>query len=175
MIVEHDIVFTKTQKKMRDCWYACIQMLCSSEAGSKTKPKGPNTKAHRDKFFLGRALDFQSREGGEIMSENGLTDITKKIDLNNIDTLVTNLQTYGPIMVGGKFGGNNTIGHFIVISGCDTATGCVSIYDPWWGKGKDIKPWAYIGQHTWWSLGTLGSFIAHDSGDFFDQPTRAHS
>jgi hypothetical protein len=176
MIVEHKIAFTKTQIKMMDCWYACIQMLCSSEAGSKTKPKGPAAKAHRAPFFvagmIGQKLDFLSDAGTAIMNENGLIDISNNIDTNDIATLATNLQTYGPIIAGGTFG-MNRCGHFIVISGCDTATGCVSIYDPAWGMGKDTKPWTYVDERSWGSMGSLGAFIAHDSDDFFNQPTRA--
>ena len=178
MIVEHEIVFTKTQTKMMDCWYACIQMLRSGAAGTKTKPQGTSTLEHRSTFFIGSKLDFSSQTGMKIIAENGLIDLAGNIRLNNIDTLAQNLQTYGPIGVGGLFGLFNTQGHFIVISGCNTETGKVSIYDPAWGKGKDTKCWTYIKQHVWTIMGdtdapSAGSFVSHDSADFFSQPTRA--
>ena len=169
MIVEHKIKFTKTQVKMMDCWYACIQMIGSCEAGSKTTPKGEAAKNHRAPFFVGKKLDFASNLGIEIIKENGLKDISACIDTSDIATLATNLQTYGPIIAGGMFGGYNTQGHFIVISGCNPSTGMVTIYDPGWGKGKDTKPWSYIALHSWGTLGSMGAFIAYDSKDFFSQ------
>ena len=177
MIVEHDLVFTKTQTKMMDCWYACIQMVCSASAGSKTKPKGPAVKNHRSTFFVGQKLDFSSAAGTEILNENGLVKISRKIKLNSIDTLAQCLQTYGPIIVGGKFGPLNA-GHFVVISGCNTGTGNVSICDPGWGKGKNTEPWSYISQKTWTIMGDEnepqdGAFIAVDPTGFFDQASRA--
>lgn len=162
---------------MMDCWYACIQMVCSSTAGVKTKPKGPATKQHRSTFFVGKKLDFSSAKGKEVLKENGLVKISHKIKLNDINSLAKCLQTYGPIIVGGKYGPLSA-GHFIVISGCDTGTGNVSICDPGWGKGKCTKPWSYIAQKTWTILGDDtapddGAFVAVDPTGLFDQATRA--
>jgi hypothetical protein len=118
--VKHEIVFGKTQKKCLDCWYACIQMVRSSIAGTKTKPDGAATQKHRARFFTGKKLDFTSKEGTAIMEENNLINISDKIDLDDIDTLYKALQTYGPVIIGGDFALLNTQGHFVVVSGCDT-------------------------------------------------------
>jgi hypothetical protein len=170
MIIQHYIAFEKTQKKMFDCWYACIQMLRSAVAGAKTKPAGQTTMAHRSRWALGRKLDFGSAEGGAILRENHLVDISPKIRFDRINSLAKELQDRGPLIAGGKYSPLNMFGHFIVISGVDTNTGSVSICDPGWGKGKETKTWDYITRHAWKMVGddnqpSAGGFVASDTSD----------
>lgn len=167
MTVQHDILFGKTQTKMMDCWYACIQMLKSAMMGAKTKPAGQTTLSHRNVKFIGRKLSFANGVGAQVMAENQLEDVSNKVKLDNLLTLARVLQTYGPVMVGGKFGFFNTQGHFIVISGCNTDTGIVTVYDPAWGHGRETKSWAYIVRNCWKMMGdddapAAGTFIANE-------------
>jgi hypothetical protein len=141
MIVDFNLVFTKTQFKANDCWYACIQMIRSAVAGAKTAVAGQSAATHRSPI-LGQKLDFNSPVGAAIIRENNLRDVASQIKLDKMDTLGRCMQNCGPLIVGGKFAVLNTQGHFIVISGCNTDTGTVSVYDPGWGKGKDTKPWS---------------------------------
>lgn len=153
MNIDYPIRFGKTQTKMMDCWYACIQMVKSARANAKTKPTGDTTMAHRSMPVIGQKLSFASDEGDAIMHENDLTPIERSIKFNNIVSVYNTLQQYGPFIVGGKFALFNTQGHFIVISGCNTVTGKVTIYDPGWGGGRSVKSWTYITKHVWKAIG----------------------
>src|SRR5262249_11999677 len=137
MDIQHDILFPKTQTKMMDCWYACIQMIKSAVMGAKTKPAGPHTLAHRNVKGIGRKLSFAGTVGVHVLNENQLVDISNKVKLDRIQTLASVLESHGPIIVGGKFGFFNTQGHFIVISGCNTDNGLATVYDPGWGGGRE--------------------------------------
>ena len=168
MTVTHDIVSPKTQTKMNDCWYACIQMLKSSIMGAKTKPAGPTTLSHRNVKGIGRKLSFATATGGHVMAENQLVDVSNKVKLDRILTLAKVLEAYGPVMAGGKFGFFNTAGHFIVISGCNTDTGLVTVYDPAWAHGRSDKSWNYIVRHCWKMMGdddapAAGTFVANET------------
>lgn len=177
MIVEFNLVFTKTQFKANDCWYACIQMIRSAVAGARTAVAGQTAATHRSPI-LGQKLSFESPVGAQIIRDNGLRDVANQIKLNKMDMLARCMQTYGPLIVGGKFAVMNSQGHFIVISGCNTDAGQVSVYDPGWGKGRDTKPWSDITAHIWKVPGSdvdpaAGSVIADDPTAFFNQATRA--
>ena len=177
MIVEHRITFTRTQAKMMDCWYACIRMIKGTVAGAPGMAAGAATQAHRSAPVVGKKLSFASAPGADIMRENNLTDVSGQIRLSDINTLARALQQYGPLIVGGKFAFFNTQGHFVVISGCNTDDGTVSIYDPGWGKGKDTKQWSYITQHCFKLMGDddspgAGTFVADNPAAFFGQATR---
>jgi hypothetical protein len=151
MVVNHEILFPKTQSKMTDCWYACIQMLKSSIVGAKSTPGGATVVAQRRKMNAG--LSFSDDAGASVIEENGLVDITSQIDVDDMLTLGKALETYGPVIVNGKFAFFNKMGHAIVISGCDTETGLVTVYDPGWRQGKQSKSWSYIVTHLWKNRG----------------------
>ena len=168
MIVEHEILYGKTQTKMMDCWYACIQIIKSATLGAKTKCVGPAATDHRNVKAIGRKLSFAGGVGFQVMTENQLEDISGRIKLDKIMTLATALQTYGPIIISGQFGFFNTQGHCIVISGVDTDTGVVKVYDPAWTKGRQIKSWNYIIRNCWKMMGdddapASGTFVANET------------
>jgi ABC-type bacteriocin/lantibiotic exporter with double-glycine peptidase domain len=144
MIVDHTILAAKRQTKMMDCWYACIQMIKSSVMGAKTKPGGAVMLVTRKK---NDGIKFGEATGTAVLAENGLIDISNKIKLDKMMTLAKALETYGPVIVCGMFAFFNKYGHCIVISGCDTDTGVVTVYDPGWFKGKQSKSWDYIKTH----------------------------
>jgi Papain-like cysteine protease AvrRpt2 len=147
MVVNHEILFPKTQSKMTDCWYACIQILKSSIMGAKTMPGGATVVAQRRKMNAG--LSFSEEAGASVIEENDLVDITSQVELDDMLTLGKALETYGPVIVTGKFAFFNKMGHAIVISGCDTDTGLVTVYDPGWLQGRQEKSWSYIVTHLW--------------------------
>jgi hypothetical protein len=77
-------------------------------------------------------------------------------------------RPYGPVTVTGKFAFFNKMGHAIVISGCDSDTGLVTVYDPGWLQGRQEKSWAYIVTHLWKMLGdentpASGTILANKS------------
>lgn len=157
----------KRQTKMMDCWYACIQMILSYHANGKTKPKGNAVAGHRDVKAIGRKLDFDSTTGRQILSDNGLVDVSGKIKLNDFDTMAKCLKQFGPLGIGGKYGVFNTQGHFVVIAGWNTDDETVLIVDPAWAHGKQWKPYSYL-KHTWTVMGDndapgAGSIIAAKS------------
>jgi hypothetical protein len=141
MVVSHEILFPTTQSKMTDCWYACIQMLKSAVIGAKTKPGGATVVAQRRKINAG--LSFAGAAGASVIEENELVDISSKVKLDDMLTLGTALEAYGPVIVTGKFAFFNKVGHPIVISGCDSDTVVVPVYDPGWLRGRQEKSWAY--------------------------------
>jgi hypothetical protein len=166
MVVNHEILFAKTQSKMTDCWYACIQMLKSAVIGAKTKPGGATVVAQRRKLNAG--LSFAGAAGASVIEENELVDISSKVKLDDMLTLGTALETFGPVIVTGKFAFFNRVGHAIVISGCDSDTGLVTVYDPGWLQGRQEKSWAYIVTHLWKMQGdentpASGTIIANKS------------
>jgi Papain-like cysteine protease AvrRpt2 len=72
------------------------------------------------------------------------------------------------VTVTGKFAFFNKMGHAIVISGCDSDTGLVTVYDPGWLQGRQEKSWAYIVTHLWKMLGdentpASGTILANKS------------
>ena len=147
MVVNHEILFPKTQSKMTDCWYACIQMLKSAVIGAKTTPGGATVAAQRRKLNAG--LSFETTAGASVLEENDLVDISSKVKLDDMLTLGKALETYGPLIVTGKFAFFNKVGHAIVVSGCDSDTGVVTVYDPGWLLGRQEKSWSYIVTHLW--------------------------
>jgi hypothetical protein len=144
MIVEHTILTAKRQTKMMDCWYACIQMIRSATMGAKTKPQGATLMVVR---AANNGIHWGDATGAAILAENNLVDVSKKVKLNDMMTLAKVLEAYGPVIASGKFAFFNKCGHCIVISGCDTDTGIVTVYDPGWLKGKQTKSWTYITTH----------------------------
>lgn len=146
-MVNHKILFPKTQSKMTDCWYACIQMLKSAVIGAKTTPGGATAAAQRRKLNAG--LGFETTIGASVLEENDLVDISSEVKLDDMLTLGKALETYGPLIVTGKFAFFNKLGHAIVVSGCDSDTGVVTIYDPGWLLGRQEKSWSYIATHLW--------------------------
>lgn len=80
MVVNHKILFSKTQSKMTDCWYACIQMVKSAVVGAKTKPGGATVVAQRRKLNAG--LSFAGPAGASVIEENELVDISSKVKLD---------------------------------------------------------------------------------------------
>ena len=168
MIVEHEILYGKTQTKMMDCWWASIQIIKSATLGAKTKCSGPAATAHRNIACIGRKLSFAGEVGAQVLAENQLVDISGRIRMDTVTTLATALQTYGPVIVGGKFAFFNTQGHCIVISGVNTDTGVVNIYDPAWGKGRQSKSWDYIARNCSRMMGDenvpdIGTFVANQA------------
>lgn len=168
MIVNHDIVSPKIATKMNDCWYACIQMIKSATMGVKTKPAGATTLSHRNITPFGRGLSFATTVGVQVMAENKLEDVSEKVKLDRILTLAEVLETRGPVIACGKFGFFNTAGHCIVISGCNTDTGLVAVYDPAWAHGRADKSWNYITRYCWKMMGdedspASGTFIANET------------
>src|SRR5262245_54496427 len=179
MIIEHELVFTKIQLKMFDCWYACTMMIRSAACGSRVTSLPGAAEEHRSRPILGRKLAFAGSVGTDIIRENDLLDVSGKLKLNDIESLYRCLQSYGPIIACGKFAIFNTQCHCIVISGCDTVTGNVSIYDPGWAQGKQTKPYTYIAEYCGKMLGDAGTpaactFIA-DNPHWEATPTRARS
>src|SRR5215831_16574422 len=121
----------KKQSKMFDCWYACIQMLISYDAGAKTKPHG-TAQTHRQGHFghkLGAGATMDA-----IKDEHGLVDVSTRIfnsdALTDAAKMNVLLHHYGPIMISGTYGGfkipfmnrivNRSANHFIVVAGTDT-------------------------------------------------------
>jgi hypothetical protein len=76
-VVSHEILFPKTQSKMTDCWYACIQMLKSAVIGAKTKPGGATVVAQRRKINAG--LSFAGAAGASVIEENELVDTLPRL------------------------------------------------------------------------------------------------
>ena len=165
MSLEYEIVFPKTQTRMNDCWYACIQMLRCTIMGEKTKPQGDKTLEHRDRKVIGRKLGFGTEIGEQIINENQLFDVSGLVRFSEIKDLEDVLSRFGPVIACGKFAFFNKFGHCIVISGCNTDSGMVSIYDPGWLEGRQTKSWSYIGAHcqrktAYPDMPRKGTFIA---------------
>ena len=166
MIIEYEIVSPKTQTKMNDCWYACIQMLRSTIMGVKSKPQGDVTLGHRDKRVVGRKLSFGDDNGKHALLENQLVDVSGLVNFNDLEGFGDVLLNHGPLIACGKFAFFNKFGHCIVISGCNTQNGMVTVYDPGWGEGRQTKPWDYIGLHCerrtdYPQMPRKGSFVAN--------------
>lgn len=154
----------KRQTKMMDCWYACIQMVLSYHANGKTKPMGAAVAKHRNVKAIGRTLSFDSNEGRQVLSDNGMVDVSGKVKLNDFSSIADCLKDYGPLIIGGKYGFFNTQGHFVVIAGWDTGTQTLLIVDPAWAHGKNWEPFTYL-KHTWTVMGdtdapAAGSLVA---------------
>ena len=178
MVVEHRLVVTVIQTKMFDCWYACIQMIQGNSAHQRIIPTGKKTQDHRGASIKGQKLNFSTPVGQDIMTENGLLDISKQVKLADMTTLANKLRIHGPLIVGGSFAMFNTQGHFIVISGCDTDMGTVSVYNPGWGQGRATKTWDYITKHIWKNeydsiSPEYGSIIAANVPSTFDETKKA--
>lgn len=134
----------KTQTKMMDCWYACIQMVLTYHRGQREKPRGNALAQHRDIKGVGRRLDFGSHVGGQIMFDNDLVAIGNELDLDDIGESVEDvLRRYGPFIVCGKFN-RLKCGHCIVILGVDNIADQIYISDPGWLRGQRAEPLEYL-------------------------------
>ena len=144
----------KKQTKANDCWYACIQMLRTWQAGAKSKPLGKTVAEHRDVWAFGRTLGFGSTKGMQIQADNGLKEIGLELLTDDIDSIHNALFKYGPFIVGGSYGPCGA-GHFVVICGVNTDTGMIYRDNPAWGYGKDWKPLSYL-EKAWKPKGAKG-------------------
>src|SRR5688572_1476956 len=103
MTIQYQMDYGKTQTKMNDCWYACIQMMKSWKAGAKTKPSGSNTLNHRSSM-TGQAIRFYDDVGIEVLKENKLIFLYDEFKFDDMTTLYFCSQKYGPLIASGKFG-----------------------------------------------------------------------
>lgn len=152
----------KTQTKLNDCWYACIQMLKTYQAGQKTKPTGAAVNAHRkagalNGGFWGHALGANDPQFVGILQQNGLQDVSDDVGTNSVEAIQLYIDRYGPLIIGGDFGqvarirGTNTwllkgMGHYIVLIGTDP--GVVHIHDPW-HTHRTQMPFATFRAQVW--------------------------
>lgn len=135
MIYAYDLVHKK-QTKANDCWYACIQMLKTQKAGTKTKTIG-EAALHLHKGILGHRLlaDMQeSKSFANVLKQNNLILVCQLMGFtfNEPETVHEALKRFGPIMVGGMYGRlfGKKMGHFIVLSGIDTGRQLYKVNDP---------------------------------------------
>ena len=124
----------KTQTRANDCWYACIQMLRSHRLSTKTKPKGPGVRIHRNAntgIVWGKKLGGSDPQFQNILKSNNL--ITVPALLSDAKYIRNALDEYGPLMVLGDFFSICRIdfGHWIVITGTDAGEK-IHIHDPAW-------------------------------------------
>lgn len=153
----------KKQTRLNDCWYACMQMLKTWQAGDvKTKAIGPAVNAHRNAGafgggFWGHTFGQGDAQYQSILNENGLRDVGHLAYTNTATDLQTAIDNLGPLIIGGDFGqvarirGTNTwilkgMGHYILAVGTDP--GQVHIHDPWHSH-RTIMPWATFRAQVW--------------------------
>lgn len=141
--MEEDVIIKDvehiTQIKMRDCWYACMQMLLKQRWGEdegKWKPQGVD---ELRKGMLGQKACFD----GKFRAAHGLIEIGHLLNVDDIKSVFELLKTYGPFIVAGKFDVLRQ-GHCVVICGVNTKTEMVYRDNPAWGYGKAWKPKAYL-------------------------------
>ncbi len=138
-VFAYDLIH-KRQTKANDCWYACIQMLRTQRAGTKTKTIGDAAAKLRKVPILGRTLRAaeDSAYFKQILEQNGLMRVATRHEYNGFivnndeDVVLKALQRLGPIMIGGMYGRlmGLKMGHFIVLSGIDTQRQLFKINDP---------------------------------------------
>jgi hypothetical protein len=157
MIYAYDLVH-KSQTKANDCWYACIQMLKTYKAGTKTKTIG-EAALHLHGGILGHTLladSTRSKSFTKVLDQNNLVCVCKEMYFNIIypDTVEDALRKYGPIMIGGMYGrlfGFKKMGHFIVLAGIDTDRQLFKIYDPD-EKKPDWRSYNRVSKDFWGHL-----------------------
>jgi hypothetical protein len=148
----------KEQTKLNDCWYASIQMLKTwKNWGTKVKPSGAHTK-HLHAGLFGHKLNAdsgKSKHFEKVLTENNIICLPRTVlRLQEPESLLDALQTYGPIMSGGTFGKAmrgliKNLGHYVVLAGVDTISGYYMLHDPWeaigpkWMKGTEFCQMAW--------------------------------
>lgn len=122
-------------------WRKSILVVRKAVVGTEMAKLGSAASAHRPPSRF-QMIDFGRELPIEVLRRNGLQDVSARIKLNDIQSLARCLQTYGPLIVCGKFGLMSP--NPVVIRGCDTQTGDVMIYDAAFGQGNSTKSWSFI-------------------------------
>lgn len=156
-VFAYDLVH-KHQTKANDCWYACIQMLRTQRAGTKSKTVGDAAANLRKVPILGHTMRAaeDSAVFKNILEQNGLMRVATRNEFKGFivdhdeDLIIKALQRFGPIMIGGLYGRlfGKKMGHFIVLSGIDTGRQLFKINDPD-KRMSDWRPYYRIKKDYW--------------------------
>ncbi len=125
-------------------WRRSILVVRKAIVGTEMATRGFAASEHRPPRRF-QMIDFGRELPVDVLRRNGLQDVSKRIKLNEIQSLARCLQTFGPLIVCGNFG--LLLPNPVVIRGCDTQTGDVMIYDAGFG-GNSTKSWTYIAHHV---------------------------
>ncbi|WP_078742294.1 papain-like cysteine protease family protein [Pseudomonas fluorescens] len=117
------------QTRMADCWYAAMKMVLQGKYGEEYKPSGETVTKARGLPLLGKKLSFGSREGLQIMEDNGFVGVGHKIVPEDSGSIGNLLDRHGPFIVMGSFD-LLSLGHAVVVVGVDHPSQQICVQDP---------------------------------------------